>query len=236
MMMIVQHTLQMAEVASKAGKGQNGAEDRLRQVIKVVRESCPTPKPSVCLFKLLNETAATTCSSISPDVSLMATGSEDSSVTLWDLLPPPPQDFGGSGGPADNGDNEDDELDRAEESENPAAIVPLSCDMGRRGPYWSSRKARARNRRILRAHSKPVYDAAFVPPKVGLEDGSIYLLSVSGDRTVRLWNASRGVNKAIYEGHSYAVWCVDVDRVGACAVTGRMASSSQDFVSSSRKM
>ena len=38
---------------------------------------------------------------------------------------------------------------------------------------------------------------------------------------MRLWDVS-GYNVAVYKGHSYPVWSVDVDRIGVNAVTGNI--------------
>ena len=46
-------------------------------------------------------------------------------------------------------------------------------------------------------------------------------MSVSEDTTMRLWDLKNGVNKAVYQGHSYPIWSVDSDRVGASVVTGK---------------
>lgn len=70
-----------------------------------------------------------------------------------------------------------------------------------------------RTKSVLRGHNGPVYDVAFLGPK--------YLMSVSEDTSMRLWDVETGLNKAIYQGHTYPVWSVDTDRVGVNVVTGK---------------
>ena len=70
---------------------------------------------------------------------------------------------------------------------------------------------------ILRGHSGPVYDVSYTAQ-------GRYLMSVSEDTTMRLWDLKSGVNKAIYHGHSYPIWSVDADRVGFNLVTGQFES------------
>ena len=39
---------------------------------------------------------------------------------------------------------------------------------------------------------------------------------------MRLWDHETGTNLAVYKGHTYPVWCLDIDRLGVNAVTGSM--------------
>ena len=68
---------------------------------------------------------------------------------------------------------------------------------------------------ILRGHNGPIYDVTFMPR-------SKYVLSVSEDTTMRLWDLETGINKAMYQGHSYPIWSVDSDRVGVNIATGKL--------------
>ena len=70
---------------------------------------------------------------------------------------------------------------------------------------------------ILRGHNGPIYDVTFMPR-------SKYVLSVSEDTTMRLWDLETGINKAMYQGHSYPIWSVDSDRVGVNIATGKLDS------------
>ena len=56
-------------------------------ILNAVRDSGPSPLPSTCLYKIFNENVGTCCASVSKDAQVLATGNEDSSVEVWDLLP-----------------------------------------------------------------------------------------------------------------------------------------------------
>ena len=45
-------------------------------------------------------------------------------------------------------------------------------------------------------------------------------MSVSRDKSMRLWNVLENNNISVYKGHTYPVWSVDVDRLGVNVVTG----------------
>jgi transcription initiation factor TFIID subunit 5 len=62
-----------------------------------------------------------------------------------------------------------------------------------------------------------VYGLAFIP-------GTDFLISCSEDTTLRAWDCKSGVNKALYRGHTYPVWSVDVDRLGLSIATGVLIS------------
>ena len=86
------------------------------------------------------------------------------------------------------------------------SVIKLGCDD-------SDATEKVQKKSILRGHSGPIYDVTYPA-------GGRYLMSVSEDTTMRLWDLNTGVNKAIYHGHSYPIWSVDTDRVGLSLVTG----------------
>ncbi|XP_071496090.1 TAF5-like RNA polymerase II p300/CBP-associated factor-associated factor 65 kDa subunit 5L [Diadema antillarum] len=61
--------------------------------------------------------------------------------------------------------------------------------------------------KVMRAHSDTVYGSGFLPD-VPL------MISASGDATVRAWNLSTFSNVAVYRGHKYPIWDVDVSPMG----------------------
>jgi WD40 repeat protein len=137
----------------------------------------------------------------------MAVGSEDSSIQLWNLFPE-----------TSNSDRDiiDDRL-----NENPASSVGLGCrpktseSMFVGHPSLNNFSGDIdRNNRVLRGHSGPVYGLAFIP-------GTKFLVSCSEDTTLRAWDYSTGVNRALYKGHTYPVWSVDCDRLGLNIATGK---------------
>ena len=109
----------------------------------------------------------------------------------WDLAPHPP--------------NNDDKVDVVVDHD--PSVIKLGCDPD------TDATEKVQKKSILRGHSGPVYDLTYT-------DRGRYLMSVSEDTTMRLWDLNTGVNKAIYHGHSYPIWSVDTDRVGLSLVTG----------------
>jgi WD40 repeat protein len=80
----------------------------------------------------------------------------------------------------------------------------------------------------LVGHAGPVYDVGFVP------GNSKYLLSCSEDTSMRLWDITAGThssNLVVYQGHTYPVWCLAVDRLGLNIVTGTSMLCNGDLVS-----
>lgn len=59
----------------------------------------------------------------------------------------------------------------------------------------------------LIAHSGPIYSTSFSPDNK-------YLVSVSEDKTVRLWSLDTFSNVVCYKGHNYPVWDVDFSPEG----------------------
>ena len=142
----------------------------------------------------------------------MALGCEDSSVTVWDLLP--------SSSSLDNQPITAIDL----EYYNPVSDVPLGCDRSQKvNERLRSSKTSDPNssKKILQGHCGAVYDVSFVPSKFHKESRDL-LLSVSRDKTMRLWNVSEQCNISAYKGHTYPIWSVDVDRLGVNVVTGML--------------
>lgn len=99
------------------------------------------------------------------------------------------------------------------DSDDPS-VIKLGCD---------DPAEKVQRKSILRGHAGPVFDLAFTAK-------GRYLMSVSEDTTMRLWDLKNGVNKAIYQGHLYPIWSVDADSVGSSLVTGNFeANDSKDF-------
>ena len=79
--------------------------------------------------------------------------------------------------------------------------------------------------RTLVGHGGPVFGVAFVEQRGG---DSRHLLSAGEDCSMRIWEvagAARGGGKscrAVYRGHAYPIWCMDVDRLGINVITGEL--------------
>ena len=158
-------------------------------MVKAVREG-PTPLPSTTLYRVTNPYSNIQCATLSTDATMLVTGCEDSSLISWDLLPrQQPRRHNGS--------------EVIFNSNNDPSAILLGCDDDEDNNTQQDLKTKS----ILRGHSGPIYDCTFMPR-------SKYVLSVSEDTTMRLWDLQSGLNKAIYQGHSYPIWSVDSDRVG----------------------
>lgn len=183
---------------------------KIHDVIKAVREG-PSPLPSVTVYKVTNAYSNIMCGAISEDSSLLMTGCEDSSLISWDLAPSAPsspsQD---STVPSNNvKGKQENSLNNLVLDHDPS-VINLGCDDN----YATDATEKVQRKSILRGHSGPVYDVSYTAQ-------GRYLMSVSEDTTMRLWDLKSGVNKAIYHGHSYPIWSVDTDRVGFNLVTGQ---------------
>lgn len=65
---------------------------------------------------------------------------------------------------------------------------------------------------VLRGHNSSVTDVIF--------GRNHTLLSVSRDKTFRLWKADSYTCASVYRGHEYPIWCIDESSSGYYAVTG----------------
>ncbi|CAB4066977.1 TAF5 [Lepeophtheirus salmonis] len=154
----------------------NNDIQRLKEIIQSVR-SGPSPLPSTCLYRINNVPSPLASAELSYDSSLMALGSENSSIYLYNLLP---------------------STTRVKREDNHARIK-LSCD------FFGDNEDDVRSGGESKERTVPEL-----------------LLGHSEDTSMRLWETSTGANKVVYSGHSYPVWCVDVDRLGYNIVTGSM--------------
>lgn len=201
---------------SSSSTGSKSATDsssmsKIHDVIKAVREG-PSPLPSVTVYKVTNAYSNIMCGAISEDSSLLMTGCEDSSLISWDLAPDlPSSPSQASTVPSNNvKGKQENSLNNLVLDHDPS-VINLGCDDN----YATDATEKVQRKSILRGHSGPVYDVSYTAQ-------GRYLMSVSEDTTMRLWDLKSGVNKAIYHGHSYPIWSVDTDRVGFNLVTGSM--------------
>jgi WD40 repeat protein len=185
--------------AAAAASSSTASVAKLKEVIKAVRDGV-TPLPSTCLYRVTQHNV--NCAAISQNAQILATGCDDSSLVLWDLLPN--NHHNNSAAASKSHFCFDDELD------DPSAIR-LGCDL--EDKFVGSRGSKKRSS-ILRGHSGPVYDVTFMAR-------TKYLMSVSEDTTARLWDLETGLNKAIFQGHAYPIWSVDSDRLGVNIATGK---------------
>ena len=66
-------------------------------------------------------------------------------------------------------------------------------------------------------HSAPVYGVSWSPTPA---KSPAYLLTASGDKTIRLWSADTYKSVVVYKGHSQPVWDVKWGPFGQYFVSG----------------
>ena len=108
----------------------------------------------------------------------------------------------------DDDDDDDDDDDEKESDSLPDGVANTTSDT-----------------KCLVGHRGPVYSVGYMP------NNTDYLLSCGEDTTLRIWDVESQSNKAVYEGHSYPVWCLDVDRLGIYVATGRHSSNALNLSS-----
>lgn len=155
-----------------------------RALLSSSGSTAATP-PSVCCFTLHNAAdGVLTSMDFSADATLMATGSRDSYIDVWNLR------ADGAGGrgrlAALKPSTELAAMDFHALSSTDLLMSPDAAD----------------TRRLI-GHSGPVYAAKFSHDRQ-------YLLSCSQDSTIRLWSLATYSNVVAYKGHTLPVWDIDI--------------------------
>ncbi|CAK9270407.1 unnamed protein product [Sphagnum jensenii] len=163
------------------------AEETERQVLEDLRNRArlgSNALPSVSFYSFVNTHNSLNCASISADGALVAGGFSDSSLKVWDMAKIGAQITSGDQGTA-NG------------------VVSNGVTEPKGVALENSKSSYT----LLQGHAGPVYAANFSPD-------NDYLLSCSGDCTVRLWSLRLNANLVCYKGHNYPVWDVQYSPVG----------------------
>ncbi|TRY74442.1 hypothetical protein TCAL_01301 [Tigriopus californicus] len=195
--------------------------------IKAVRDGI-SPLPSVYLYRLTSSHAHLTCSTLSSDVQFLAAGSEHSGLYVWPLQPSSTKTDDS------NGPIKDEPGSSSVNSNNSpswsSCQISSECEERTRSTFDSNGASR------LLGHVGVVYDCAFLRRRdqhcfrdqydasggVSSQLPSEYLLSAGEDASMRLWDLSSGQTRVIFQGHSYPIWSMDIDRLGINIVTGSM--------------
>ncbi|XP_045585310.2 TAF5-like RNA polymerase II p300/CBP-associated factor-associated factor 65 kDa subunit 5L [Procambarus clarkii] len=199
---------------------------KMKDVMARIKLAHPAP-PSLCVYTVSNAYNGLSCASVNTEGRLLACGFEDSVIKMWKLTPPVHNVgfrkvstvLGPRGGishtllACDNSRIEDDGDVREEEEREEEEMMAEARNGGRR-------RNRGGELFALRGHSGPILDTAFT-------HDSTYLLSVSEDTTMRLWDLESGQAVALYRGHNYPVWCVGIAPLTMYVVTGSYDSTAR---------
>lgn len=140
------------------------------------------------------------CLAISPSGKILASGSADHSVRLWDLVEARPLNV----------------LEGHRGWVNCLTINPtgsLLASAGRDGQICLWRLPSGRAGKKLKGHSQTVFCLAVSP------DGGL-LVSGSSDRTVRLWSLPAGEELSTLEGHEGGISCLAISPDGQILASG----------------
>ncbi|XP_046387319.1 TAF5-like RNA polymerase II p300/CBP-associated factor-associated factor 65 kDa subunit 5L [Ischnura elegans] len=184
----------------------------LKAAIQGVEEG-PCPQNPILLYSVQNADDNVVCTNVSYNADMLAAGFGSSEIKVWGLteggLPADIREVASSG--------------FASCSKERRRATRLACDMLSSSSLEADVCGNAFDEEeedwtalpiVLRGHSGAVQDVAF--------SGNT-LFSCSADTTLRAWNLTDHSCMAIYRGHSYPVWCMDV-----CAWGLYMASGSHD--------
>ncbi|XP_034740095.1 calpain-9 [Etheostoma cragini] len=140
----------------------------------------PPTLTTVCFYAFHHTEQTLNTAEVSADSRLLAAGFDSSTVKLWSLRA---------------------RKLKARPHRADVSLIHLACDVLEEEA--DEEDASGSEVKTLRAHSGPVFRTAF------LTDGS-GLLSCSEDTTIRYWDLGSFANTALYRGHAYPVWDVDV--------------------------
>lgn len=163
-----------------------------------------SPQMWKCVNTIKGHVASINSFAISPDGKVLASGSDDKTISLWNLKTGK-RIFSFFGAKK-----------VYSVAISPDSQMLVSGDGDRQVTTWSLDK-----KQILRSfsylastsHAGVVYAVAFSP------DGKT-LISGSGDRTIRLWNIETGKLIRIFNGHSKAVFALAIAPDGQTLVSG----------------
>lgn len=153
--------------------------------------------PSIVAYTFHNTYNTFNCLTLSEDASLVAAGTSDSFIDIWNLKNEKLRGL----------------VDIAAVGSSDVAISSEEFASGGAGSkrinlgHYRERSSKTSNHKRLIGHSGPVYNTS-------ISTDNRYLLSCSEDKTVRLWSLDTYTNLVAYRGHNYPVWDVAFSPLG----------------------
>lgn len=188
----------------------------LQQAIKKIHDG-PPPLPSICLYTLGNTCHGISSVATSQNLQYLAAGFENSSITMWNLVPEDGEPLDKSGN--DNAANPEnlkrptvaEQTPQKEKSMrahsgsvyglafSPDSRYLLSCSEDTTVRAWDMDDCT--NVTVYRGHNYPVWD-------IDYSSFGFYFATASQDRTAKLWILDRTYPVRIFAGHNQDVDCV----------------------------
>lgn len=203
--------------------------NQVEEVIRNVRDMKPL-MPSLSLYSVHNAYNGLTCSKVNRDSNLLFCGFEDSVIKLWRLVQPSVASQSDSiigGKEAGSFSTQRKEPDGVlfcdtyytrSRNEQPSQAFCSREEIEENNDEdeikgLGSRHVSGGEFCVLRGHRGAVFDAAFT-------HCSSYLLSVGNDASMKLWDIDNHCIIALYHGHNYPIWCLDVSQHSIYIATG----------------
>uniref|UniRef100_A0A1A7YQB2 TAF5-like RNA polymerase II, p300/CBP-associated factor (PCAF)-associated factor n=1 Tax=Iconisemion striatum TaxID=60296 RepID=A0A1A7YQB2_9TELE len=153
----------------------------------------PPSLTTICFYAFHHTEQLLNTAEVSPDSRLLAAGFDSSTVKLWSLRA---------------------RKLKAKPHQADVSRIHLACDILEE--EVDEEDSSGSEIKTLRGHNGSVYRTTFLTDSSGL-------LSCSEDTTIRYWDLGSFTNTALYQGHAYPVWDLDVS---PCSLY--FASSSHD--------
>ncbi|XP_066591296.1 TAF5-like RNA polymerase II p300/CBP-associated factor-associated factor 65 kDa subunit 5L isoform X2 [Prorops nasuta] len=167
-----------------------GLDREARELQEASRILQNSAQQSIRIFKINNAVESASCGIITEDMNKLAVGFGSAEIRLWGI----------------------NETVLLKPKCRPQPI-PLACDLPEETNCIDNNEINEAGAVVLRGHTDVVHDLRFIPE-------AEVLVSVSSDKEMRAWRLSDYTCAAIYDGHSYPIWCMDTSAFNLYIATG----------------